>query len=224
ENPSGVRAVIGYPGSDPARGGKPVGKGAMAWTATGRHLHPARQLDVLLPAGDRPAHFHHPDHPLLALRAPLSLREGARVHRRVRRTGDALLPWVAPLAVLVLTLGWAPAARAAGTIRVAVVEGARAVEVGGGPDAARDVEGPGHRRADVRGLPAAAQCGQALPHRRVHRPPAVRRSRRSRLTRVDGGAADAGAGATLAGEPLPRLLPHRQRRSHGRPPRRLRRL
>jgi len=63
------------------------------------------------------------------------------VHRRVRRTGDSLLPWVAPLAVLVLTLGWAPAARAAGTIRVAVVEGARTVEVGGGPMVVSDAAG-----------------------------------------------------------------------------------
>ena len=63
------------------------------------------------------------------------------MHRRVRRTGDSLLPWVAPLAVLVLTLGWAPAARAAGTIRVAVVEGARTVEVGGGPMVVSDAVG-----------------------------------------------------------------------------------
>ena len=63
------------------------------------------------------------------------------MHRRVRRTGDSLLQWVAPLAVLVLTLGWAPAARAAGTIRVAVVEGARTVEVGGGPMVVSDAVG-----------------------------------------------------------------------------------
>src|SRR2546428_10133444 len=134
----------------------------MARTATGRHLHPARQLDVLLPAGHVPPHFHHPDHPLLALRTPLTLWEGAcskrgearPVHRRVRRTGDALLQWVAPLAALVLTLGWAPAARAAGTIRVAVVEGARTVEVGGGPMGRRQCGG----RPVAGQPPPAAPC------------------------------------------------------------------
>ena len=65
---------------------------------------------------------------------------------------------------------------------------AGAVQGGGGrPDAARDVEGPGDRGADLRGLPPAAQRRQALPHRRLDRCTSSTSAASRRLVRVDRG-------------------------------------
>jgi len=66
---------------------------------------------------------------------------------------------------------------------------------------------------------AAAQCRQALPHRRVHRPSAIRRPRRCRLTRLDRGEADAGQVLLWQGKPLPGLLPHPTAAGHTEDPR-----
>src|SRR6266511_3609011 len=152
ENPSGVRAVVGYPGSGPARCGELIGEGAMARTAAGRYLYRARQLEVLLSARHRHPHFHCSDPHLLALRPPLGNSEGMvpseasstkGLRQRSRRPNggcsDMLLGWLVPLAVFALGLG-APA-RAADEIRVAIFEEARTVEVGGGPMVISDLAG-----------------------------------------------------------------------------------
>ena len=68
-----------------------------------------------------PPHLHHRDHRLLDLRAALTLQR------------------VALLAAL--TLCWTTWASAADQIRVGIIEGARTVEVGGGPMVVRDLTG-----------------------------------------------------------------------------------
>src|SRR5204862_2988366 len=97
----------------------------MARTATRRHLHPAGQLDVLLPTRHVSDRVPHPDSHLLALRTPLT--------RQRRRDRVALRTCLALLAVTVLTLAAVGRSDAADEIRVGLVEDGRTVEVGGGP-------------------------------------------------------------------------------------------
>ncbi len=63
------------------------------------------------------------------------------MRRRVRRIRGPASGWFVPLALALVALGWAVAARAADEIRVGLSEEARTVEVGGGPMVISDQAG-----------------------------------------------------------------------------------
>src|SRR5690349_2479056 len=113
------------PGIDPARRGKPLGKGAMARKTAGGRLHPARELVLLLPGRDLPRDLDRAHAPLRALRSAL-----------MRAPRALLVP--ALLLSLLLSAG---SALAAGDIRVAIADGLKTVEVGGGPMMVSDLTG-----------------------------------------------------------------------------------
>src|SRR5512144_986741 len=113
------------PGVDPARRGKSLGKDAMARTTAGGRLHPARELVLLLPHRDVPRHLDRAHPAVLALRPALT------------RTLRALLGLALVLSV-VLSAG---PALAADDIRVAIADGLKTVEVGGGPMMVSDLAG-----------------------------------------------------------------------------------
>src|SRR5262245_23062500 len=92
----------------------------MARTTAGRHLCRAGELEVLLPARNLHPHFDRP-------------------HDSAGVVHPALIGLV--LAAVVLLLGWAQPVTAAPNIRVAVVEGVRTVEIGGGPMMVGDTAG-----------------------------------------------------------------------------------
>src|SRR5512137_1678494 len=109
------------PGTDPARRGKSLGEGAMARTTAGGRLHPARELVLLFPDRDLP-------------------RDLDRAHAAVLALRPALTRALRALLVLVLVLSAGPAL-AAGDIRVAIADGLRTIEVGGGPMMVSDLTG-----------------------------------------------------------------------------------
>src|SRR5262249_21512235 len=176
---AGVRRRAGYRGRHPARSGKPVREGAMARTAPRRHLHQARELDVLLPARHVAHHLPHPDHRLRVVRTALSC---------TGRCGlGALMGYFELLLLAVLSFGAVSHADAADEIRVGLVEDGRSVEVGGGPMSISDAAG----RLLTVDTPTWIR---ALPERggvevRSHGAPSLRTDRGAvvRLTPVDGG-------------------------------------
>src|SRR5215510_8481694 len=136
QNALGIRGGARYPGGLAAHGWDLLGKGAMAGTFARRHLHRARELELL--RADRHMHraLHRPLVGHLARRPPLS----------------AIL-----VAALALAIGWVSSAVAAPLMRVAIVEGVRTVEIGGGPmvvtdlaDRALDGESPTWLRATLK--------------------------------------------------------------------------
>src|SRR5262249_2385445 len=120
---SGDRVRDGSSGGHHARCREPIGKGAMARTPARRHLRSARQLDLLLPSRDFHPDLDHPHTDLFLHRTTLSARGP-----RVSLTRVLLL-----LALTALASAFAGHALAADEIRVAIAEGLKSLEVGGGP-------------------------------------------------------------------------------------------
>jgi stage II sporulation protein D len=94
----------------------------MARTTAGGHPHPARKLVALLPARDLPRRLDRAHAALFALRPTLTLARYALA------------------AALLLILGAGPVL-AGGDIRVAIADGLKTVEVGGGPMMVSDLTG-----------------------------------------------------------------------------------
>jgi stage II sporulation protein D len=94
----------------------------MARTTAGGHPHPARKLVALLPARDLPRRLDRAHAALLALRPTLTLARYALA------------------AALLLILGAGPVL-AGGDIRVAIADGLKTIEVGGGPMMVSDLTG-----------------------------------------------------------------------------------
>src|SRR5262245_26040772 len=141
----------------------------MARTATRRHLHPARQLDVLLPARHVAAHLAHP-HPRL----------------RIARTALSRI-CLSLLVVAAVAVGGVSRADALDEIRVGLVEDGRTIEVGGGPMSISDAAGrllTVDTPTWIRALPESG--GVEV---RSHGAPSLRTDRGAvvRLTPVNGG-------------------------------------
>ena len=127
QNAFGVRGRDGYPGGILLAGGKSLGKGAMARTTAGRHLHRARATGSSTSRSGPPSSSRS------------SCRSSSRCSSRSSAGADA--PSSAPPSRSAARLGASRPTAASPSIRVAIVDGVRTVEIGGGPMMVSDLAG-----------------------------------------------------------------------------------